>query len=108
VTGLSYYATELTGKRLEILREMVPSISAVGVLANPAVAYLPFEEDTKRAAATLGIRVSLHQVPTAADRDDAFKAMTAEHLDAVFVLPTCCLAPRQRTSPNWRSTTACR
>src|SRR5215469_6872316 len=41
-------------------------------------------------------------VPTAADRDDAFKAMTAEHLDAVFVLPTCCLAPRQRTSPNWR------
>jgi putative tryptophan/tyrosine transport system substrate-binding protein len=67
VTGLSYYATELTGKRLEFLRDMVPSISVIGVLANPAVAYLPFEGDTRRAAATLGLRVAIHQVCKAAD-----------------------------------------
>ena len=35
VTGLSYYATELTAKRLELFRQAVPSVSKVGVLANP-------------------------------------------------------------------------
>ena len=52
LTGLTYYATELTGKRLELLKEMVPGISSVGVLANPDVSYLPFEEDTKRGRPT--------------------------------------------------------
>src|SRR5258706_60909 len=62
ITGLSYYATELTAKRLELLREAVPRIAKIGVLANPAVAYLPFVTDTVRAAATLGLSAAIHQV----------------------------------------------
>ena len=50
LTGLTYYATELTAKRLELLKELIPGISSIGVLANPIVSYLPFEEDTKRTA----------------------------------------------------------
>jgi putative ABC transport system substrate-binding protein len=92
VTGLSYYATELTGKRLEFLRDMVPSISVIGVPANPAVAYLPFEEDTRRAAATLGLRVAIHQVCKAADLKDAFADMATEGVDAVFILPDLMLS----------------
>jgi hypothetical protein len=34
---------------------MVPGISSIGVLANPDVSYLPFEEDTKQAAQLLGL-----------------------------------------------------
>ena len=56
VTGVSYYATELSAKRLELLKETLPSIVTVDVLANPIVSYLPFEEDTKRAAGQLGVR----------------------------------------------------
>ena len=55
VTGLTYYATELTAKRLELLREAVPSVTRIGVLANPVVSYLPFENDTLKAAAALGL-----------------------------------------------------
>jgi putative ABC transport system substrate-binding protein len=36
VTGLSYYATELSAKRLQLLREVVPRGKKVAVLANPA------------------------------------------------------------------------
>ena len=72
VTGLSYYATELTEERLEILREMVPSASVIGVLSNPAVAYLPFDEDTKRAARSFNVRLSFHAVSSPADISAAF------------------------------------
>jgi putative ABC transport system substrate-binding protein len=59
VTGLTYYATELTAKRLELLREAVPSLTKIGVLANPAVSYLPFEKDTLKAGTALGLGARL-------------------------------------------------
>src|SRR5215470_14782341 len=46
VTGLSYYATELTEKRLEFLKELVPGVHRIAVLTNPELAYLPFVRDT--------------------------------------------------------------
>lgn len=87
ITGLTYYATELTEKRLEMLREMVPSASVIGVLSNPAVNYLPFEEDTKRAARLLDLRLIIHQTTSPADLARAFSEMSREGANAVFVLP---------------------
>jgi putative ABC transport system substrate-binding protein len=92
VTGLTYYATELTAKRLELLRDAVPSIAKIGVLANPAVAYLPFEKDTLKAGAALGISVVIHQVSEPADIDAAIQEMANEGADAIFVLPDLMLA----------------
>jgi len=87
LTGLTYYATELTGKRLELLKDMVPGIASVGVLANPDVAYLPFEEDTRKAAQLLGLSVIVLQVREPGALDDAIHRMKAEGAQAVFVLP---------------------
>ncbi len=87
LTGVTYYATELTGKRLELLREMVLGISSIGVLANPDVAYLPFEEDTKRIAKLLGVALVIHHVRAPDELDDAVHQMKAEGAQAVFVLP---------------------
>lgn len=87
VTGLTYYATELTGKRLELLREMIPGVSSIGVLANPDVAYLPFEEDTEAAAGKLRISLIICRVREPAELDEAFRRMSAEGAQAVFVLP---------------------
>jgi putative ABC transport system substrate-binding protein len=87
VTGLSYYATELTEKRLQMLHELVPSASLIGVLSNPAVSYLPFEGDTKRAALSLDLRLAIHRVSTPTDLAPAFAEMTTEGAKAVFVLP---------------------
>jgi putative tryptophan/tyrosine transport system substrate-binding protein len=87
LTGLTYYATELTGKRLELLKELVPGIASIGVLANPDVSYLPFEEDTKQAARLLGLALIVRQVREPGELDDAVHQMKAEGARAVFVLP---------------------
>ena len=97
LTGVTYYATELTAKRLELLKELIPEITTVDVLANPDVSYLPFEEDAKQAAGRLGITARVHQVSEPADLKNAFSRMKAEGAQAVFVLPDLMLsseAPR--------------
>jgi len=92
VTGVSYYATELTGKRLDLLNEAMPELTSVDVLANPAVSYLPFEEDTKQSADKLGLAVRIHNVSKPSDIDSAFSTMSANNAQAVFVLPDLMLA----------------
>lgn len=87
VTGVSYYATELTAKRLELLKEMLPDVGTVDVLANPDVSYLPFEEDAKHAAAQLGITLRIRHAREPADIKSAFSDMQAERAQALFVLP---------------------
>jgi putative ABC transport system substrate-binding protein len=86
-TGVSYYATELTAKRLEFLREAMPELTTVDVLANPYSSYLPFEKDTKRAGGRLGVEVRIHQINEPVDLASAFSTMKANNAQAVFVLP---------------------
>jgi putative tryptophan/tyrosine transport system substrate-binding protein len=100
VTGVSYYATELAAKRLELLKETLPSIVTVDVLANPVVSYLPFEEDTKRAARQLGVDVRMHAVSHAADLAGAFMTMKADRAEAVLVLPDLMLAHEAASVAN--------
>jgi putative ABC transport system substrate-binding protein len=92
LTGVTYYANELAAKRLELLKEAVPGLATVGVLANPAVAYLPFEEDTKRAARELGVALNIQHVGEPDELDAAFSRMEAAGAQAVFVLPDLMLA----------------
>ena len=87
LTGVSYYATELTAKRLELLREAMPGVATVDVLANPDISYLPFEEDTKRAGEKLGIALRIRHISEPADLKGAFSKMETENAQAVFVLP---------------------
>lgn len=91
-TGVSYYATELTAKRLELLKEAIPGLTTIGVLANPDVSYLPFEADTMRAADKLGVSVKLHHVRQPEDIDVAIPEMKKESVQAIFVLPDVMLA----------------
>ncbi|HTO65718.1 MAG TPA: ABC transporter substrate-binding protein [Bradyrhizobium sp.] len=87
VTGASYYATELTAKRLEFLQELLPGITTVDVLSNPDVAYLPFENDAKQAAGRLGITLRIRLVRKPEELDNAFSTMELARAQAVFVLP---------------------
>ena len=87
LTGVTYYTTELTAKRLELLKELLPELAIVGVLANPNVSYMPFEDDATRAADRLGITAIMHQVSEPSDLEGAFSQMKAEGAQAVFVLP---------------------
>jgi putative ABC transport system substrate-binding protein len=87
VTGLSNMSSELSGKRLELLREVVPGLSRVAALWNPDVrgAVLDYKE-TEGAARLLRMELQSVEVSRAEDLDRAFSAVTNQRAQAL-VLP---------------------
>jgi putative ABC transport system substrate-binding protein len=92
VTGLTYYITELTAKRLELLRETLPGLSQVGVLNNPALSYLPFLTDAQAGAKFLGLQLQVVDVAEPNDLPGAFLRFAQQGAEAVFVLPDLVLS----------------
>jgi putative ABC transport system substrate-binding protein len=87
VTGLSTQSAELSGKQLELLKEMVPMLSRIAVLANPA------EPDSRSRlhhvqGAAQALQVSLHvlAVQSREDLAHAFAAIQREGIGAFLVL----------------------
>ena len=86
VTGFSSFATELTGKRVELLKEAFPAISRAGFLNNMANPVIPAQwEATKAAARLAGIDVELLDIRTRDDIPRAFSDAVAAQLGAVLV-----------------------
>ena len=88
VTGLTLLATELDGKRLELLKEAVPKLAHVEVLYDPAIpaAVREVKEDLPAAARALKLNVRSWEVGAADDFDRVFAAMGKQRLDALYVL----------------------
>jgi putative ABC transport system substrate-binding protein len=93
VTGLSTLAPELSGKRLELLKEIVPKLSRVAVMGdstNPANAQTLRE--TELAAGALGVQLQYYLgVRDAQDVGAAFQAASKAHSDAVLALTSAVL-----------------
>ena len=87
VTGLSTISPELSGKRLELLREALPGLSRVAFLWNPDVRgnLLDYKE-TEGAARSLRLELQSVEVSRAEDLDRAFSAVTNQRAQAL-VLP---------------------
>jgi putative ABC transport system substrate-binding protein len=87
VTGLSLMVPDLGGKRLELLKELLPRMSRVAVLWNAANPYpaLVFKE-TERAAQTLGIEVQSLEVREPNDFGNAFEAAERHQPDALIMV----------------------
>jgi len=87
VTGMTFLTSELAGKRLELLKQAVPTISRVAVLWNPDnPGGLPDFQATQAAAQTLKIAVQSVEAQKVADFEHAFKVMTDANVQAVVVL----------------------
>jgi putative ABC transport system substrate-binding protein len=86
VTGLSTISPELSGKRLELLKEAVPGLSRVAFLWNPDVrgTVLDYKE-TEGAARSLRLELQSVEVPRAEDLDRAFSAVTKQRAQALIV-----------------------
>jgi putative tryptophan/tyrosine transport system substrate-binding protein len=86
VTGLSNMSPDLSGKRLELLREVVPGLSRVAFLWNPDVrgAVLDYKE-TESAASSLRLQLQSVEVSRAEDLDRAFSAITKERAQALMM-----------------------
>ena len=82
-TGLTLDSEELTGKHLELLKEMVPRLSSVAVLGNPI--FLAVRRQTEAAAAALKLKVQDFPVSHARDLAPTFAAMSQARVGAILV-----------------------
>jgi len=88
MTGITWLAFELVGKRLEILKEAVPRISRVAVLASPLHAGEQREfRETQSTARALGITLQYNQVRGTGEVDAAFDRIVKENANALLVFP---------------------
>jgi putative ABC transport system substrate-binding protein len=87
VTGLSNVATDLTTKRLSILKEAVPTMRRVVLLLNPTDAGLAhrFLEDSRAVAARLGLQVFPIEVRSRDDIDSAFEQIDTIQPDGLVI-----------------------
>jgi putative ABC transport system substrate-binding protein len=87
VTGLTVLAPELSGKRLELLKEAAPKTISVAVIwnaTNPGATG--FLRETKAAAQSLGLQLQPVEVQSQDDLDAAFKAVTSTRPSALITL----------------------
>jgi len=86
VTGLTTFSTELSAKRVELLKELVPTLSRVALLHNMANPAVPAEwEETKAAARALGIEAELLDVRASGALPGAFAEASQHHAGAIVV-----------------------
>ena len=87
LTGLSLMAPELSGKRLELLKETVPELAHVAVLVNPANPNNAEQlRETQRAAQALQVQLHLVEVRSPQEIDHAFSAIRSVPVGALLVL----------------------
>jgi putative ABC transport system substrate-binding protein len=86
ITGTSWLNPELSGKRLELLKETFPKVSRVAVLRE-AVGGASSLRATMEAARVLGVHVQILELRDPNELDSAFAAMTRERAGALDVLP---------------------
>jgi putative ABC transport system substrate-binding protein len=88
LTGINFLSNELTAKRLELLRVLVPGAVKVAVLVDPAVP--PTEtalREIEEASGTMGLRIQILNASSSGEINAAFATLARERPDALFVAP---------------------
>jgi putative tryptophan/tyrosine transport system substrate-binding protein len=87
VTGLSFVGTELAGKQVELLKEAVPALTSIAVLANPLNAsHAPRTKEIAATARALTLQVYVLEASSREQIGDAFRAMVKRGSGAALVL----------------------
>jgi putative ABC transport system substrate-binding protein len=86
-TGINFFLGELTAKRLELLRELVPASTRVAVLVNPANAARAESttRDAEEAAHAMALHIKIFMASTSGEIHAAFESLARERPDALFV-----------------------
>ena len=88
VTGLSMMHPELSGKRLALLKDIVPKASRVAVLRSSSTPlYAQLLRETEVAARTLGVQLQVVMVRDPGEFDNAFATLARDHAQALLWLP---------------------
>jgi putative ABC transport system substrate-binding protein len=87
LTGINFFVTELTAKRLALLHELVPRAVRIAVLVNPA--NVPATESTLRdipeAARAMGLQIQVLKASTRSEIEAAFATLVRDHAEALYV-----------------------
>ena len=87
ITGLSIMAPDLAGKRLQLLKDIVPRLARVAVLGNPDSPYTrKVTEELKAMAPSLSITLSVVSARTPEQFGPAFSAFSRAHAQALYVI----------------------
>ena len=87
ITGLSTFAPELSGKRLELLKEIIPKLSSVAVLGtSTGPANAQNLKETELASEALGVKIQYLDVLGPKDIETAFRAASKGRANAVLLL----------------------
>jgi putative ABC transport system substrate-binding protein len=93
ITGMSNMATELSGKLVQLLMEIVPGIKRIGVvrnLNNPSASALSLRE-TEAAIHAVGLQIEVVDAETAEEFESAFARLRAQGVGGVILLPDAAL-----------------
>ena len=84
ITGVASLSASLSGKRLELLHELLPAAKSIAYLGNPTSAFSKLELNAVQGAArAIGVQLLIVEASSARDFDGAFKALAAA--DAVMI-----------------------
>jgi putative ABC transport system substrate-binding protein len=85
ITGITEMAPQISGKRLQLLKDAVPALSRVAVFSNPSnPAYGPILKDLEAAAKTMGVDLRRLEVRVPDDFEGAFEAATRHRAGALI------------------------
>jgi putative ABC transport system substrate-binding protein len=88
VTGVTTVSTELSGKRLELLKEIAPNVSRVAVLLNPTNAGSPYTlKEIEAAAQSLALQLQILEARSTKELAGAFAAIERGRSRAIMTLP---------------------
>jgi ABC-type uncharacterized transport system substrate-binding protein len=96
-TGMTFFASVLAGKRVELLKEAAPETARIGVLANPnhAGELIEFRE-TETAAKALNVSVERHPAQVADDFAGAFSAIAKQRATAIITFPDALMMTQRK------------
>jgi putative ABC transport system substrate-binding protein len=86
ITGVTNFNLELGQKRLELLHEMMPGATRIGLLVNPATALAhPLSDDARAAAQMMGLEVHVLRAANEQEIEQAFSQLAALRADALII-----------------------
>jgi putative ABC transport system substrate-binding protein len=87
ITGLSIQQADLAGKRLELLREVIPALRRLAILANIGNPNaMPEMGEVRAAARTIGLEVAVFEIRRTEDIAPAFEALIKDRSEALYVV----------------------
>jgi hypothetical protein len=110
LTGINFFNTELAAKRPGLLHELIPSITRVAVLVNPADATNTETtlRDVQSAARTIRLQIQVLNAGTGRETDAAFATLVRDRAEPLFVDGNACLNAGASNWSTWPRVTRSR